>query len=76
MGNRIVGCDDCQLICPWNKFAKVTTESDFKPRHALDKSALVDLFLWSEAEFLRKTEGSAIKANWLSLAGSEIPLSH
>lgn len=61
MGNRIVGCDDCQLICPWNKFAKVTTESDFKPRHALDKSALVDLFLWSEAEFLRKTEGSAIR---------------
>lgn len=61
MGNRIFGCDDCQAICPWNKFAHFTQEGDFQPRHGLDNSRLVDLFLWTEAEFLSRTEGSAIR---------------
>ncbi len=61
MGNRIFGCDDCQMICPWNKFAKPTHEPDFKPRHHLDNVKLVELFNWSEDEFLKKTEGSAIR---------------
>ena len=61
MGNRIFGCDDCQLFCPWNKFAKFTTETDFSPRHKLDKADLLSLFSWDEAEFLSKTEGSAIR---------------
>jgi epoxyqueuosine reductase len=61
MGNRIFGCDDCQLVCPWNKYAKFTDEKDFQPRHQLDQSQLLELFLWSEAEFLKKTEGSAIR---------------
>lgn len=61
LGNRVFGCDDCQLICPWNKFARPTDEDAFKPRHHLDAPQLVDLFLWSEEEFLKKTEGSAIR---------------
>lgn len=61
MGNRVFGCDDCQLICPWNKFTHVTSESDFSPRHSLDKSDLAALFKWSEDEFLRNTQGSAIR---------------
>lgn len=61
MGNRIFGCDDCQLVCPWNKYAKFTDEKDFQPRHQLDQSQLLELFLWSEEEFLKKTEGSAIR---------------
>lgn len=61
MGNRIYGCDDCQLVCPWNKFARFTSEVDFVPRHALDGAKLVELFAWTEQEFLDRTEGSAIR---------------
>lgn len=61
LGNRIFGCDDCQLICPWNRFAKNTDEKDFRVRHGLDTAALTDLFKWSEQDFLKKTEGSAIR---------------
>lgn len=61
MGNRIYGCDDCQLVCPWNKFARLTSETDFTARHGLDGPKLVELFAWTEAEFLARTEGSAIR---------------
>ena len=61
MGNRVFGCDDCQLVCPWNRFAKATAEPDFMPRHGLDNASLAELFLWGEEEFLQKTEGSAIR---------------
>lgn len=61
MGNRVFGCDDCQLVCPWNKFAQPTRESDFSPRHQLDQADLVSLFRWEEAEFLKNTEGSPIR---------------
>ncbi|MCZ6643744.1 MAG: tRNA epoxyqueuosine(34) reductase QueG [Gammaproteobacteria bacterium] len=61
VGNRIFGCDDCQLFCPWNRYARHTEEGDFTPRHNLDGSDLLTLFEWTEAEFLRKTEGSAIR---------------
>ncbi|MDO1530118.1 tRNA epoxyqueuosine(34) reductase QueG [Fulvimonas sp. R45] len=61
MGNRIFGCDDCQLVCPWNKFAQQAAEPDFAPRHRLDGARLVELFAWDEDEFLRRTEGMAIR---------------
>ena len=61
IGNRIFGCDDCQLVCPWNRFAKTTTESDFDVRHGLDAAQLADLFAWTETHFLTRTEGSAIR---------------
>ncbi|MEX2961889.1 tRNA epoxyqueuosine(34) reductase QueG [Microbulbifer sp. TYP-18] len=61
MGNRVFGCDDCQIICPWNRFAKPTAETDFHPRHGLDNGELSQLFRWDEEEFLRKTAGSAIR---------------
>ena len=69
MGNRVFGCDDCQLVCPWNKFTEPTREQDFSPRHRLDSVSLVELFAWTEEEFLRNTEGSPIRrigyACWL-----------
>ena len=61
MGNRIFGCDDCQLVCPWNKFAKLSQEIKFQPNHELDRSRLVTLFNWSETEFLARTLGSPLR---------------
>ncbi|HUX73770.1 MAG TPA: tRNA epoxyqueuosine(34) reductase QueG [Steroidobacteraceae bacterium] len=61
IGNRIFGCDDCQLVCPWNKFARPTQDADFAPRHGLDRAGLIELFSWSEAQFLRRTAGSALR---------------
>lgn len=61
VGNRIFGCDDCQMVCPWNRFAQFSEEDDFKPRPGLDAADLIELFTWSEPEFLERTAGSAIR---------------
>ena len=61
VGNRIFGCDDCQLHCPWNKFARPSPEGDFAPRHGLDREALTTLFLWDEGTWNANTAGSAIR---------------
>lgn len=61
IGNRIFGCDDCQLFCPWNRFAQVNAEPDFEPRHGLDQLSIIDGLAWTEADFDQKTQGSPIR---------------
>lgn len=61
IGNRIFGCDDCQLICPWNRYANLTSVEDFAPRNNLDNSSLLELWQWQEADFMKKTEGSPLR---------------
>ncbi len=69
IGNRVFGCDDCQLICPWNRFARTSIEPDFTPRHGLDRATLIELLAWDKATFLKRTEGMALRrinfSQWL-----------
>jgi len=60
IGNRVFGCDDCQLVCPWNRYARLAPEPDFRVRNGLDSAELADLFAWTESEFRRRMSGSAI----------------
>lgn len=65
MGNRIFGCDDCQLVCPWNRYAQISPVADFKPRHQLHRAELLELWHWDEEKFLKNTEGMALRrAGW------------
>jgi len=61
IGNRIFGCDDCQLVCPWNRYASISSDPAFAPRHGLDAVKLAELFAWTEAEWLARTEGMALR---------------
>ena len=61
IGNRVFGCDDCQLICPWNRYAQLTSVDDFSPRHQLGNSSLLELWQWEEADFMQKTQGSPLR---------------
>ena len=80
IGNRVFGCDDCQIVCPWNRFARRSAEAEFAPRHGLDETAIADLLGWDEAEFLVKTAGMALRrvnyAQWvrnLAVAAGNAP---